>query len=167
MNANIGPLIRPMTITDLEAVLVIDRASFTLPWPERSFRYELLENTASHCWVAETHTESGAPIIVGMIVAWLILDEVHIATIAVAPGSRGLGIGKMLLQTALQECTHLGAVSATLEVREHNETAIHLYRQFGFEVVGRRKRYYSDTHEDALLMTREALHRDPLFGGTP
>lgn len=148
-----GLSIRPMTLADMEAVVSIDRASFTLPWPEHSFRYELVENQASRCWVAELDSENEGRIIVGMIVIWLILDEVHIATIAVAPAQRHLGIGKTLLQTALQECIQRGAVSATLEVREHNENAIRLYQQFGFDVVGRRKRYYSDTHEDALLMT--------------
>ncbi len=88
-----------------------------------------------------------------MIVVWLIVDEAHIATIAVHPDFRRRGIARELMVTAIRECITHGAVSATLEVRQHNLGAITLYRQLGFEAVGRRPRYYQDTHEDAIIMT--------------
>jgi len=149
-------IIRPMTVEDLEQVVTIDQLSFSLPWPAHSFRYELLENDVSRQWVVEKQSASENPKVIGMIVVWLIMDEAHIATIAVHPEYRERGIGRQILLTALRECAAQGADSATLEVRERNAIAIDMYRKLGFEVVGRRKRYYQDTNEDAILMTLES-----------
>jgi len=142
-----------MRLDDLEQVVEIDQLSFSLPWPAHSFRYELLENDVSRQWVVEIQSANRAPKVIGMIVVWLIMDEAHIATIAVHPEYRGLGIGRQILLAALRECAAQRALSATLEVRERNAIAIDMYRKLGFEVVGRRKRYYQDTNEDAILMT--------------
>ena len=147
--------IRPMTVEDLEQVVAIDQVSFSLPWPAHSFRYELLENDVSRQWVAEMQSASQAPKIIGMLVVWLIMDEAHIATIAVHPEYRGRGIGRQILLTALRKCAAEGARSVTLEVREHNAIAMDMYRKLGFTVVSRRKHYYQDTNEDAILMTLE------------
>jgi len=147
--------IRPMTVEDLEQVVEIDQLSFSLPWPAHSFRYELLENDVSRQWVVEMQSTNGTLKVIGMIVVWLIMDEAHIATIAVHPEYRGRGIGRQILLAALGECAAQGALSATLEVRERNAIAIDMYRKLGFEVVGLRKRYYQDTNEDAILMTLE------------
>jgi ribosomal-protein-alanine N-acetyltransferase len=146
-----------MTLDDIQQVLEIDRMSFSLPWSEHSYRFELLQNTASRCRVAMV-----GDVIVGMIVIWIVEDEAHIATVAVHPDYRRLGIGKALLTTVLSEAIQRGAVAATLEVREHNEAAIALYHRFGFKVVSRRKRYYQDTHEDALIMTADSFGKDYL-----
>ncbi|MCX8061506.1 MAG: GNAT family N-acetyltransferase, partial [Anaerolineales bacterium] len=73
--------------------------------------------------------------------------------LAVHPDYRRRGIATKLLKTALRECARLGMRSATLEVRAGNLEAQALYRRFGFEVVGRRRAYYQDNHEDALIMT--------------
>ena len=89
-------MIRKMMLDDIEQVVAIDRVSFSLPWPERSFRFELTDNPASRCWVAEVDGK-----IVGMIVVWLIVDEVHVATIATHPEFRRQGIAKNLLSYAL------------------------------------------------------------------
>jgi ribosomal-protein-alanine N-acetyltransferase len=94
----------------------------------------------------------------GMVVVWLILDETHIATLGVHPDYRGLGIGKRLLTVALEETARHGANQATLEVRESNTIAQNIYRKFGFENVGRRRRYYRDNREDAVLMTLHSMH---------
>ncbi len=147
--------IRPMAEADLEQVVAIDQLSFSLPWPPHSFRYELLENDVSRQWVAEVQAPGEAPKVIAMIVVWLIMDEAHIATIAVHPEYRRQKIGQAILLTALRECSAQGARSATLEVREHNSAAIDMYTRLGFEVVGRRKHYYQDTNEDAILMTLE------------
>jgi ribosomal-protein-alanine N-acetyltransferase len=147
--------IRPMTVEDLEQVVEIDQLSFSLPWPAHSFRYELLENDVSRQWVVEMQSTNGDPKVIGLIVVWLIMDEAHIATIAVHPEYRGRGIGRQIILVALRECAAQGALSATLEVRERNAIAIDMYRKLGFEVVGLRKRYYQDTNEAAILMTLE------------
>lgn len=148
---------RPMQESDLEQVLAIDQLSFSMPWPLNSYKYEL-KNPAAMLWVAETKTGESAGI-VGVTVVWLILEEAHIATIAVHPDYRGLGIGKKLLAVALRESILRGAEEAMLEVRAHNLTAQAMYRTFGFEVVSRRPRYYRDNDEDALLMNLFHLDR--------
>ena len=144
--------IRRMALDDLPAVIELDKLSFSLPWPERSFRFELTENTASRCWVAELDGR-----IVGMIVAWLLVDEAHIATLATHPGFRRQGVARNLLTYALRYMSKEGAVTSFLEVRESNTAAQEMYHQFGYEEVGRRKRYYKDTNEDAILMTLNGL----------
>jgi len=145
-------IIRKMMLDDIEQVIAIDRVSFSLPWPERSFRFELTDNPASRCWVAEVDGR-----LVGIIVVWLIVDEVHVATIATHPEFRRQGIAKRLLSHALRELRNEGAQSSFLEVRASNYAAQEMYRKFGYEKSGIRPRYYRDNDEDALLMTLESL----------
>ncbi len=145
--------IRKMTERDVPAVSQIDRLSFTLPWPEHSFRYEVAENRVARCFVAETDDRQ----IAAMIVSWLILDEMHIATIATHPDFRRQGIGESLLKEALIDGRGAGAKLAFLEVRAGNEAAQAMYRKFGFLPTGKRPRYYRDNGEDAILMTLEPL----------
>jgi ribosomal-protein-alanine N-acetyltransferase len=149
--------IRKMTLDDLPAVLELDKLSFTLPWPERSFRFEVADNEASRCWVVEVDKR-----VVGMVVAWLFVDEVHIATIATHPDFRRQGIARMLLSHTLLSAIKEGAHSSFLEVRESNEAAQDMYRKFGYVEVGRRKRYYKDNDEDAILMNLESLDQGRL-----
>ena len=144
--------IRRMTLDDIPAVVALDRLSFTLPWPERSFRFELTSNPASRCWVYNLDGK-----IVGTIVAWLLVDEAHIATIATHPDHRRQGIARNLLTYALRYMSREGAVTSFLEVRESNMPAQEMYREFGYEAVGLRKKYYKDTGEDAILMTLHSL----------
>ena len=149
--------IRPMRVDDLPQVQAVDEISFSTPWPKNAYRFELLENLNGYCWVAEADGH-----IVGMIVCWLIIDEMHIATIAVHPDCRGNGIGKQMVITALKALVQHGAISATLEVRAGNIVAQNMYHHFGFKRVGLRKRYYKDNGEDAILMTVEPLGSDYL-----
>lgn len=150
-------IIRKMTGADLAQVVEIDSSSFSLPWPASSFKFELERNPSSRCWVAENTDASGAKHLVAMAVVWLIVDEVHIATIAVHPGSRRLKIGQKLLSHLLESAAQEGAKFAFLEVRERNQAARALYQKFGFTEEGRRPGYYSDTHEDAILMNLDRL----------
>ena len=150
-------IIRKMTLDDIEQVITIDRVSFSLPWPERSFRFDLTDNPASRCWVAEIDGK-----VVGMIVAWLIVDEVHVATIATHPDFRRRGVAKKLLAHTLYSLKEEGAQSSFLEVRASNVAAQEMYRKFGYEESGVRPRYYKDNDEDALLMTLETLDVESL-----
>jgi ribosomal-protein-alanine N-acetyltransferase len=150
-------IIRGMTIEDVPAAHEIDQSSFTLPWPERSLRFEVSNNPVARCWVAELDGR-----VVGMLVLWMIVDEAHIATLAIHPELRRQGIAEQLLITALEKASEEGAQSALLEVRAGNEAAQALYHKFDFEVVGRRKRYYKDDDEDAILMTLSHLPVVPL-----
>jgi ribosomal-protein-alanine N-acetyltransferase len=139
-----------MTLADVPAVHEIDVLSFTLPWPERSFRFELTENQVSRGWVAEVDGK-----IVAMLMIWFIVDEAHIATIAVHPDFRRQGIGEQILLHALRSAHNEGAQLAFLEVRAGNTAAQAMYKKYGFEMVGVRKGYYKDNNEDAFLMNLE------------
>lgn len=150
-------IIRKMSLEDVPAVVDLDHKSFSLPWPERSFRFELTDNPASRCWVAEFEGS-----VVGMIVVWLIVDEAHVATIATHPDFRRQGIAQGLLSHALLRLFDEGARSSFLEVRESNLAAQEMYRKFGYEVTGRRRRYYSDNGEDAILMNLNSLRPEQL-----
>jgi ribosomal-protein-alanine N-acetyltransferase len=156
-------LIRRMEERDLEQVQMIDRLSFSMPWPLKAYRYELKENPNSLQWVAEVASiepaaqESPLTGVVGLIVVWMILDEAHIATIAVHPDYRRRSIAQQLLAVALVEAIQRGASQATLEVRSGNVAAQKLYHRFNFEIVGLRPRYYQDNQEDALIMTNSHL----------
>jgi ribosomal-protein-alanine N-acetyltransferase len=147
--------IRQMRVYDLPIVRSIDECSFSTPWTLTTFRFELLENPNAYCWVAEIDET-----LVGFLICWLIIDEMHIATIAVHPNFRRMGIGKKLIVTGLSELIAKGAQMATLEVRAQNCIAKNLYQYFGFKTVGLRKAYYQDTGEDAILMTVQSFNQE-------
>lgn len=148
---------RPMRQGDLDTVIDIDRRSFSLPWPRSAYLHDLNDNPAALMWVAEENLPGGVKQVVGMIVIWMIVDEAHIATLAVHPDYRRRGIGSNLIEVAMIEAIKKGAQQARLEVRESNHAAQMLYKEYGFEIVFRRPRYYRDNNEDALLMNLENL----------
>jgi ribosomal-protein-alanine N-acetyltransferase len=154
-------VIRPMVLADVERVHQIDTLSFSMPWSERSYRFEISENRSSSDWVAEIRGPEGDRV-VGMLVMWVIMDEVHVATLAVHPDYRGKKIGQKLLAAGLQAAYERGARLAYLEVRRSNQAAQSMYEKFGFYVAGERQRYYKDNNEDALLMTLDHLEPDIL-----
>jgi ribosomal-protein-alanine N-acetyltransferase len=151
-----------MTLDDLDQVHRIDVISFSLPWTERSFRFELTNNPVARCWVADLAEEGQPPELAAILVMWRIVDEVHIATIATHPDQRRTGIGRRLLATALLAAQQEGAEKAFLEVRRSNIAAQEMYRRFGFEVAGVRPRYYKDNMEDALLLNLDRIDRGVL-----
>lgn len=146
-----------MTEADIPAVVSIDRSSFSLPWPERSFTFEINENEHSIPLVAEIIGADGQPTLAGFIVTWVIVDEAHIGSIAVLEPYRGKGIGEMLARTSLRLARERECVMGYLEVRRGNPAAIQLYEKLGFTVDGIRPRYYEDNHEDAILMSLTSL----------
>ncbi len=93
------------------------------------------------------------PPIVGYGGMWLMVDEAHISTLAAHPDWRGQGVGELLLLAMIDRAAEIGADEVTLEVRVTNSVAQSLYRKYGFQVAGRRKGYYSDNGEDALIMS--------------
>ncbi len=145
-------ILRPMTLSDLDGVTALEKATFAIPWSRESFRQELERNVAARYLVAEKDGE-----IIGYAGAWIILDESHITNIAVAEPERGRGVGRRLTEGLLQLLSNLGASYATLEVRESNARAQRLYESLGFIRVGRRKKYYEDNQEDAFLMVCDHL----------
>jgi ribosomal-protein-alanine N-acetyltransferase len=155
-----------MNAEDISIVLEIDRISFPIPWPERSYRFELLENPAAYLLVAES-VEDQERTVVGYIGFWYIIDEMHISTLAVHTDHRRKGIGDRLLKEVMRRARGMGAELITLEVRESNFAALNMYKKHGFVINGRRKHYYRDNNEDAFVMTRYDLEREPvvLLGG--
>ncbi len=148
----LGVVVDRMTLEDLPEVQAIERASFTTPWPPHAYRTEIQTNRLAHYLVARYGDE-----VVGFGGMWLMVDEAHITTFAVRPDWRRRGIGERLLLALLDLARARQAHEATLEVRPSNLPARRLYEKFGFRPVGIRPRYYSDNHEDALIMTTEAL----------
>jgi ribosomal-protein-alanine N-acetyltransferase len=144
--------VEPMTVDDLRAVHAIERASFSVPWPDDAYRNELLTNRLASYVVARAGHE-----IVGFGGLWVMVDEAHITTFAVDPRWRRRGIGEWMLLGLLDRAVERRAREATLEVRLSNVPARRLYEKYGFRPVGIRPRYYSDNGEDALIMTTDAL----------
>ncbi len=107
---------------------------------------------------------AGTPgLIVGVIVTWLVVDEVHIATLSVDPDYRRSKIASRLICTALRDGVSRGATASTLEVRASNAAAQRLYYRFGYQLMGRRPGYYQDNGEDAILLTlhdMDEMHLD-------
>lgn len=149
--------IRSMLEEDLRQVQALDKISFSLPWPDNAFQVEFANKGVSYQWVAEASFSAANSCLAGMIVIWLIMDEAHIATIAVHPNYRRCGIGRTILGHALLSLKNKGAEKAFLEVRRGNLAAQGLYLHFGFSVTTVRRHYYQDNQEDALLMTLEPL----------
>ncbi len=146
-----------MKLDDVPRVHEIDVQSFSLPWPEKSFLFELNENPTTLAIVAELAPRDTPPLVIGMAVVWILVDEAHIATIAIHPDFRGNGYGKQLLAETLRLAVQRGATEATLEVRQHNLVAQGMYQKFGFTITGLRPRYYKDNNEDAVIMTVHGL----------
>lgn len=143
--------IRAMRFDDLERVTAIDEISFSMPWPPYAYHKEM-EKPYSLARVAEITFMNGSQNVAGMIVTWVVMDEAHIATLAVDPQYRRSGIARILLADTLKLCIKQSVRVVTLEVRNSNLAARALYRSFKFEEVARRKGYYVDNHEDALIM---------------
>ncbi len=155
-------IVRAMKLQDLDRVYAIERQSFSLPWPERSFRFELDENPNSRLWVAEVRQPEGNRAVVGMLVMWVVVDEAHIGTFAIHPAYRQKGIATRLLAHVLIKVGEAGVRRVFLEVRRSNQAAQNLYKRFGFVVEGVRRGYYRDSGEDALLMSLDPLQADVL-----
>ena len=102
--------------------------------------------------------------LVGYAGLWLMVDEAHITTIAVRPQFRRRGFGELLLVALAEVALDINARWLTLEVRVSNEIAQSLYRKYGFKSAGVRQRYYSDNHEDALIMWTDEI-QSPEFQG--
>lgn len=132
-----------------DAILRIERSSFSSPWSRGSFQEET-RNPVSRFWVVLLDQ-----LPCGYICFWAYAGEIHLMNIVVAPEMRGRGIGRFLLKKMIEEGISSGSGSVWLEVRPSNLAARKLYGGMGFREVARRRRYYRDTSEDALVMSLE------------
>lgn len=142
-------LIEPMTEEDVDDVLAIERAVFSLPWSRRGFLVEVQDKKVAVARVARS-----AGRVVGYSVSWRVVDELHIGNIGVDPSQQGRGVGRALLEDLIDLAARESLLYATLEVRAGNARAIRLYERGGFDAVAIRRRYYPDNDEDALVMIR-------------
>lgn len=138
---------RRMTLEDIPNVMVIEHEAFTLPWTETAFRNELTNNLFARYMVMEYE---GNPI--GYAGMWTIVDEAHVTNIAILKAYRGRKLGDRLLDELMNAASTIGMLRMTLEVRVSNTVARSLYEKKGFTSAGLRKGYYSDNHEDAMIM---------------
>lgn len=147
----------PQVLTIEEAVFAGD------PWPRSAFYRQLTNPLAQFIVLALRDGPAKAAMrespgkVLGYAGTWIIVDEAHLMNIAVTPAFQSKGLGELLLLYVLDSMRELGAATCTLEVRPSNVRAQHLYKRLGFSVTGRRKRYYVDDGEDALIMTTENL----------
>jgi ribosomal-protein-alanine N-acetyltransferase len=144
-----GQEIRDLRPEDLDAVMEIEVQAFSTPWRRITFAGLLAREDADLLAL----TERGR--LVGYAVCWTVVDQAELGNVAVAPDQRGRGAGRRLVEAALERVRRRGARECFLEVRESNASAQALYRRLGFEVVGRRRRYYDSPVEDALVMRVE------------
>lgn len=140
-------LIRQMAAGDVDRVVGLEKRIFSSPWSAELFRYEIDHGEKTVYLVAE---EDGC--LIGYTGAQLMGKEVHITNMAVEPECRRRGLGSALLLECIRRGQERGARWLTLEVRRGNEEARNFYREFGFEELGLRHGYYTDSGEDAIIM---------------
>jgi ribosomal-protein-alanine N-acetyltransferase len=136
-----------MRESDIDDVLEIEQLSFPAPWTELMFRHQLsLDKISANLSLVEDET------VIGYAIAWFVFDEIHLLSIAITPGSRRRGHAGRLLDTVIEMGRERGIYRIVLEVRVGNTGAQQFYSERGFQVIGKRKGYYRETGEDALIM---------------
>ncbi|MBN4046825.1 ribosomal protein S18-alanine N-acetyltransferase [bacterium AH-315-P07] len=125
---------------------VIEEEAYPEPWTTGMFREEMT-NRNSYFYVAYVNDT-----LIGYSGFWLLMDDVHITSVTVASPYRGNRFGHEQMEHLLHQASDLGAITATLEVRESNHAARAMYTQFGFKEIGLRKGYYAKSGEDAIVM---------------
>ncbi|MCX7600248.1 MAG: ribosomal protein S18-alanine N-acetyltransferase [Armatimonadetes bacterium] len=145
-------VIRHGRVSDLAAVMEIERASFPTPWSDAAMRRELECQENSYVLVAEVGDRP-----VGYVVTWVYSGEAHVLNVAVAPDERGQGLGELLMLSAIEEAISRRCRQVVLEYRVSNLAAANLYRKLGFVPAGLRPRYYLDTGEDAIFAILDKL----------
>lgn len=138
----------------LDAVLRLDHLCFGGFWTREGYERELESPNSD---LLGLFVPVGPDPLVGLGCLWAILEEAHITILAVHPCYRRQGLGQALLIALLTTAFERGLERATLEVRASNSSALSLYHKFGFKTAGRRRHYYQDTGEDALILWRGDL----------
>ncbi len=143
--------ISPMQVSDIDAVMEIERLSFRAPWSRNVFVEELARDWAR----LEVVRDSDSDEVGAFANYWLVADELHILNIATHPLQRRLGHATRLLAHMLDVARERACRLVTLEVRRSNALAQRLYKRFAFRAVGVRPNYYADDQEDAIVMLLE------------
>jgi ribosomal-protein-alanine N-acetyltransferase len=137
----------------LSEVEELQRRSFSAAWGEEAIRWELANSNVARLYVLRGATGE----LLGYCSCWMMLDELHINSLAVDQASRRRGLARQLLAEVFREAVAAGAKSATLEVRQSNQAARALYEGLGFVVEATRRGYYQSPREDALILWHRRL----------
>jgi [ribosomal protein S18]-alanine N-acetyltransferase len=156
-----------MRESDVGTVQEIERDIFSTPWPRNAYYRELASRSSAHYVVLrqEPGLERSAAqrsaefdhTVIGYGGMWRMYDEAHVTTIGVRLDLQHRGFGRILFAGLVQAAYDMGAKWITLEVRTSNENAMRMYEAFGFKVIGRRKGYYTDNGEDAIVMWSDSI----------
>ena len=141
-----------MTLDDVPTVQEIEREIFLTPWPRNAYRRELSQNKLAVYIVIRDADQ-----IVGYGGLWKMADEAHVTTVGVRRRDQGRGFGLALMVALIDRAYAMGSRWMTLEVRASNHGAMALYEKLGFKVIGRRRGYYTDDGEDAVVMWSDSL----------
>ncbi|WP_414565331.1 MULTISPECIES: ribosomal protein S18-alanine N-acetyltransferase [unclassified Anabaena] len=154
--------LKSLTVDDLSAIIELDQACFGGLWTLEGYQRELDSPNSELLGLFSPLSQST---LLGMGCFWSILEEAHITILAIHPQYHRQGLGQALLYSLLKTASDRGLERATLEVRASNVEAISLYQKFGFKTAGRRRRYYQDNGEDALVLWLSDLQH-PQFTAT-
>jgi ribosomal-protein-alanine N-acetyltransferase len=157
-----------MREADVNTVQEIEREIFSTPWPRNAYYRELASRASAHYVVLRQEGIVERPAgfrgadfdatILGYGGMWRMYDEAHVTTIGVRKDLQHHGYGRVIFAGLVQAAYDMGAKWVTLEVRTTNENAMKMYESFGFKVIGRRKGYYTDNGEDAIVMWSDSIH---------
>lgn len=139
-----------MARADVRRVVEIETEAFTSPWQEDTFA-GLLDRPGVELLVLEDESTG----IVGYAVLWCVVDQGELANVAIVPGRRGQGLGRLLVGRVLDVARARGLTRVYLEVRSSNQRAARIYEDFGFREVGVRRDYYDQPREDARILMLE------------
>ncbi|NOT17734.1 MAG: ribosomal protein S18-alanine N-acetyltransferase [Sulfuriferula sp.] len=147
------PRVRPMQAEDLPTIAALDAQCYAFPWTVGNFADSL--SAGYRCCVYEQDA-----ITIGYAVLMLIIDELHLLNITIAPDYQGRGWGRQLMRSLIKQAQQDEAQCMWLEVRPSNTVARHLYDHIGFDYVAVRKNYYPaiSGREDAIIMRLDLTH---------
>ncbi|MBJ7598850.1 MAG: ribosomal-protein-alanine N-acetyltransferase [Candidatus Nephthysia bennettiae] len=149
--------LEPMREADVPTVQEIERRIFSTPWPRNAYYRELSSRNSAYYVVLHRDLDRGVET-VGYGGMWRMYDEAHVTTIGVRQDAQHQGYGRIIFAGLVQAAYDLGAKWVTLEVRASNDNAMRMYENFGFKVIGRRKGYYTDNGEDAIVMWSDSIY---------
>lgn len=149
-------VIDEMRESDIPLIQAIEKEIFLTPWPRNAYQREITQNRSAAYLVIRRDDE-----IVAYGGLWKMYDEAHVTTVGVKRDQQGKGYGLVVMAALIDRAYRMGTRWMTLEVRPSNDTAIRLYEKFGFKVIGRRRGYYTDNGEDAIVMWSDSIHSQP------
>ncbi len=156
---NEAVVFRRMNLADIDGVLAVEKATFSVPWSREAFVGEMKNELALYIVAIE------AGKIIGYAGTWIIVDEAHVTNVGIVKECRGRGLGERLMRELMLRAGERGATAMTLETRVSNKIAQALYAKLRFKPAGFRRKYYTDNQEDALIMWCENLYGEMIMNG--